>query len=105
MKLLRRHIVLANLGLLLLVLIFAIVIWRSGQWFLAGSVETFGPLHNYSFIWLSIAIASVAALNSIFAATITSDTHRPFLFRTPDVDVEQVNSQVTCPHKGYHLLS
>jgi len=64
---------------LILVAAFSIIIWKSGEWFFGGSRESFGPLHSYVFICLSIAIASLAALNSIYVSSITSDTQRPFL--------------------------
>lgn len=66
--------------------IIAILIWFSGDWFLGGSRQTFGPLHNYGFIWLSIVIASIAALNSWIMSHVASKsleltraTQRPFL--------------------------
>jgi len=50
----------------------ACLIWFSGEWFLAGSRETFGPLNSYIFIWLSIVIATIAALNTVMASLIAS---------------------------------
>ncbi len=75
----KRHILRTNGIVIGLVVIFAVLIWKSGDWFLPGSVITFGPLHNYVFIWISILIASVAALNSILASLIARDSQRPFL--------------------------
>ncbi len=95
MKLLRRHVVISNLLCLFIESVLATLIWFSGEWFFGGSVETFGPLHSYGFIWLSIVIASIAALNSIFSTTISSDTHRPFLSKEGIVDVIPGTNSVT----------
>ena len=75
----RKHIVLTNIAIVIVGVNFAVIVWRSGDWFFAGSVQTFGPLNNYAFICLSLVIAAIAALNSVFATTIASDTGRPFL--------------------------
>lgn len=66
--------------------ILACLIWLSGDWFFGGSRQTFGPLNSYIFIWLSIVIATIAALNSMKASDVASKsleltraTQRPFL--------------------------
>jgi hypothetical protein len=67
-------------------IIFAVVIWLAGEWFYAGSVETFGPLNSYVFLWVGIGIASVAATSTFFALLSTREslelirgTQRPLL--------------------------
>jgi len=74
--------------------ILACLIWLSGDWFFGGSRQTFGPLNSYIFIWLSIVIASIAALSSVRASVVASKsleltraTQRPFL---------NVEGSVTC---------
>lgn len=74
--------------------ILACLIWLSGDWFFGGSRQTFGPLNSYIFIWFSIVIATIAALNSVRASDVASKsleltraTQRPFL---------NVESDVTC---------
>lgn len=66
--------------------ILAYLIWLSGDWFFGGSRQTFGPLNSYIFIWLSIVIASIAALSSVRASEMASKsleltraTTRPFM--------------------------
>ncbi len=66
--------------------ILACLIWLSGDWFFGGSRQTFGPLNSYIFIWFSIVIATIAALNSVRASDVASKsleltraTQRPFL--------------------------
>ena len=82
----RRNWLITNIIIVLGEIIIACLIWLSGDWFLAGSRETFGPLNSYIFIWLSIVIATVAAFNTVRASLIASKslelsraTTRPFL--------------------------
>jgi len=75
----RRHIIQTNLIVLGAEGILACLLWFSGEWFFSGSKETFGPLNNYVFIWLSILVATIAALNAVLASTIASDSQRPFV--------------------------
>lgn len=81
-----KQIILINILALFMVVIVAILIWFSGEWFFGGSVQTFGPLHSYGFIWLAILIAILAATNTIIASAtakdaleLTRNTMRPFL--------------------------
>ena len=67
-------------------IILACLIWLSGDWFFGGSRQTFGPLNSYIFIWFSIVIATIAALDSVRASDVASKsleltraTQRPFL--------------------------
>jgi hypothetical protein len=75
-----------------LIAIVNLAVWVGGGvfsyiiWIFGGGRETFGPLNSYIFIWLSIVIASTAALNSAVASVIASKaleltraTTRPFL--------------------------
>lgn len=82
MGLFRKHIIWTNIIFISAEMILASLAWFSGEWFFAGSVQTFGSLHSYSFIWLAIIIATIAALNSIFTTTIASETQRPLLARS-----------------------
>ncbi len=100
MKWFRQHIGWANVLVVVVEVIIAGIIWYSGDWFFAGSKETFGSLHGYFFIWIPVIIATVAALNSVFASINARDsftttaraleftraTQRPFL-NTYDFDV------------------
>lgn len=79
MKFFRKYIVWSHLLLALFIGIVAAIAWLVGDWCFAGSVETWGSAHSYSFICLSIFIAAVAAINAINASTTASDTQRPFL--------------------------
>ena len=76
----RNHIICTNIILITVEVIVASIIWFSGDWFFAGSRETFGPLNSYIFILLSIIIATIAAINSIFATTLANETQRPWLY-------------------------
>jgi hypothetical protein len=76
----RNHIIRTNIILITVEVILASLIWFSGAWFFAGSRETFGPLNSYIFIWLSIIIASMAVINSIFATTLANETQRPWIY-------------------------
>jgi len=97
MNQLKRHwaIIISNFAILLGVGGIACLIWFSGDWFFAGSRETFGPLNSYIFIWVSIAIAAIAALNAGTASIIASRslrltraTTRPFLnVADPKLDI------------------
>jgi hypothetical protein len=69
--------------LLAFIALWAVLFWYCGEWFWGGSRQTFGSLHGYGFLWLSIAIASVAALNSMLASSIASDAQRPFISLQP----------------------
>jgi len=75
----RRHPLPAHLILFAFVAIIAALCWCSGEWFFSGSRVTFGPLNSYVFIWVSIFVASAAALNSLLASSIASEVQRPFL--------------------------
>ena len=79
MKFLRKHTALFHIFLFITTCIVASVAWFSGDWLFAGSVETWGPLHTFALICLSIFIAIVAAFNAINATAVASDTQRPFL--------------------------
>jgi hypothetical protein len=82
----RKHVIWTNILICVIEVGLAVIIWLSGEWFFAGSVETFGPLNNYGFIWLSIVIATIAAINAIFASIMASETQRPFV-AMPDDDI------------------
>ena len=89
----RKHVGWANILAVVVVVVIATIMWFSGEWFFAGSEETFGTLHGYIFIWIPVIIATIAALNSIFASMsahnsfiiteksleLTRATQRPFL--------------------------
>jgi len=64
----------SNLILLGCVVLFVFLFWFSGSWFFAGSVETFGPLHNYIFIWVPVGIATMAAWNALVSSIIASNS-------------------------------
>lgn len=70
-----RLILIALFALLVSEAILACVIWVSGYWFWAGGRETFGPLSSYILTWLSIAIASIAALGTVFAFSATRESY------------------------------
>lgn len=70
----------------------AILIWFSGEWFLAGSRETFGPLNNYVFIWLSIVIASIAAFGTVLAF---STSHDSFNITKESLDITKKALELT----------
>ena len=81
-----KNWLIVNIIVVVTEVILAFLIWFSGDWFFAGSRETFGPLNSYIFIWFSIAIATIAALNSARASVVASKslelsraTTRPFL--------------------------
>lgn len=81
-----KNWLIVNIIVVVAEVILAFLIWFSGDWFFAGSRETFGPLNSYIFIWFSIAIATIAALNSARASVVASKslelsraTTRPFL--------------------------
>lgn len=76
----RNHIIWTNVILVIVEVALASIIWFSGAWFFAGSRETFGPLNSYIFIWLSIIIATMAVINSVFATTLANETQRPWLY-------------------------
>jgi len=90
----KRNIIIAIFTVLIIEAIIAYLFWSLG-----GSRQTFGPLSSYGLIWLSIAIASIAAITSVFSSISTRDslavtrqsleltraTTRPFLtFRKVD---------------------
>lgn len=92
----RNNIIWTNIILIAVEVILASIIWRSGDWFFAGSRETFGPLNSYIFIWLSIIIATMAAINSIFATTLANETQRPWLYMIGDkVTPDERNNRYT----------
>lgn len=76
----RNHIGWTNVILVTVEVALASLIWFSGACFFAGSRETFGPLNSYIFIWLSIIIATMAVINSVFATTLANETQRPWLY-------------------------
>ncbi|MCJ7426319.1 MAG: hypothetical protein MUO17_04210 [Dehalococcoidales bacterium] len=79
----RRHLLLAHISLLAFIAFWAILFWYLAEWFWGGGRQTFESLHSYGFIWVSIAIASVAALNSMLASSIASEAQRPFISLQP----------------------
>lgn len=88
----RNHIPWTNVILVTVEVALASLIWFSGAWFFAGSRETFGPLNSYIFIWLSIIIATVAVINSVFATTLANETQRPWLY--------MIGGKITATEKG-----
>ncbi|MFC2035834.1 hypothetical protein ACFLUJ_06920 [Chloroflexota bacterium] len=99
----KRHILLTNTILIAFITILAMLIWLSGDWFFAGSIVTFGPLHNYVFIWISILIASVAALNAILSSLIARDSQRPFL-NVSRVHLNWSNLQMNCSNINNFII-
>ncbi len=76
-----KQILIINATVVGVVVAIAVIIW-----FCAGERTTFGPLNQYGFLWFSILIASIAAINAILALTVTRqsleltrETQRPFL--------------------------
>ncbi len=70
-----KNNILTTLIIVVLVLnVVAILFWFSGDWFFAGSVETFGPLSSYILIWLSIVVASIAACGTTLAFSTSYDS-------------------------------
>ena len=65
----RRHIIRTNLIVLGVEVIAACLIW-----FKFGGTQTFGPLNTYVIVCLSVVIASIAALNSMFASVTAHDS-------------------------------
>lgn len=65
----RRHIILTNLIVLVCEVVLAVLIW-----FVFNGSQAFGSVNSYAFIWLSIVIASVAALSSMFGSVSEHDS-------------------------------
>lgn len=90
MKYLRKHIIRTNILLIAVEVILASIIWFSGDWFFAGSEETFGTLHGYIFLWIALIIATIAALNSIFASV---SAHDSFVTTTASLELTRVTTR------------
>ena len=57
-----------------LILLVGEVIFASLIWLIFGGRQTFGPLNTYVIVCVSVVIASIAALNSIFASINARDS-------------------------------
>jgi len=89
MKWFRRHIILTNLVLIGIEISVACLVW-----FIFEGRQTFGPLNTYVIVCLSVVIASIAALNSLLASSIASDTQRPFIYTADSINVKRVGDQI-----------
>jgi hypothetical protein len=92
-RLCRRHIIRTNLALIGIEVGVAFLVW-----FIFDGRQTFGPLNTYVIVCLSVVVASIAALNSMFASVsahdslvttqesleLTRATQRPFLSLYPE---------------------
>lgn len=78
-------------------------------WFIFGDRQTFGPLNTYVIVCLSVVVASIAALNSMFASVsardslvatresleLTTKMIRPFLSLSDVIPVSRKGNSVT----------
>lgn len=78
-------------------------------WFIFGGRQTFGPLNTYVIVCSSVVIASIAALNSMFASISARDSLvttrqsleltrkmiRPFLSSSDVIPVSRIGNNVT----------
>jgi hypothetical protein len=99
----RRHIIWTNLIVLWFEIIVASLIWLT-----FGGTQTFGSLNTYVIVCLSIVIASIAALNSMFASVaahdslvttqksleLTRNSIRPFLYIAGSIGVDKVGKYI-----------
>jgi hypothetical protein len=92
MKWFRRHLIFTNLALIGVEVGGAFLIW-----FTLGGRQTFGPLNAYAIVCVSVIVASVAALNSMFASVaahdsleLTRNSLRPFLYIAGSIGIKGV---------------
>lgn len=100
----RRHIIRTNLIILGVEVIAACLIW-----FIWSGTQDFPTLTSYVIICFSVVIASIAALNSMFASVAAHDSFittsesleltrkmiRPFLYTAGSIDVKRVGNHIT----------
>ncbi|MBA7696497.1 hypothetical protein ES703_105146 [subsurface metagenome] len=99
----RRHIIRTNLALIGIEIAVACLVW-----FIFDGRQTFGPLNTYAIVCLSVVVASIAALNSMFASVsahdslvttqesleLTRNSIRPFLYAFGPIDPKTSKSHV-----------
>ncbi|MFC1926790.1 hypothetical protein ACFLWV_03470 [Chloroflexota bacterium] len=111
----KNNIIFALLITLILEAVIAYLAWSLG-----GRRQTFGPLSSYGLICLSIAIASIAAITSVFSSIATRDSLavtrksleltsgmiRPFVTVTVNEGTPGVNSSgVTVPAISFTITN
>ncbi len=103
-RLCRRHIIRTNLALIGIEIVVACLVW-----FIFDGRQTFGPLNTYIIVCLSVVVASIAALNSMFASVsahdslvttqesleLTRNSIRPFLYMDGSIGLKQVGQYMT----------